>query len=131
MATGPDDVSFQGKTRSSRPTTKMTRMTQLRHETAWTCTVKNRLSLAECIDDVIGNEASRVHDTSRGSCSSLAACGACAEREDTGSGPTLMGSEFFPQKPTSVRLLPPSAVLARPIALASDPVAAGQTTAWP
>jgi hypothetical protein len=31
MATGPDDVRFQGKTGSSRPTTKMTRLTQLRH----------------------------------------------------------------------------------------------------
>ena len=31
MATGPDDVRFQGKTGSSRPTTKMTRLTPLGH----------------------------------------------------------------------------------------------------
>jgi hypothetical protein len=31
MATDPDDVRFQGKTGSSRRTTKMTRLTQLRH----------------------------------------------------------------------------------------------------
>src|SRR6266571_9552552 len=29
MATDPDDVRFQGKTGSSRPTTKMTRLTQV------------------------------------------------------------------------------------------------------
>jgi len=29
MATDPDDVRFQGKTGSSRPTTKMTRLTQM------------------------------------------------------------------------------------------------------
>jgi hypothetical protein len=33
MATGPDDVRFQGKTGSSRPTTKMTRLTQSRTRT--------------------------------------------------------------------------------------------------
>ena len=31
MATGPNDVRFQGKTGSSRPTTKMTRLTHLGH----------------------------------------------------------------------------------------------------
>ena len=31
MATGPDDVRFQGKTGSSRPTAKVTRLTQKRH----------------------------------------------------------------------------------------------------
>ena len=31
MAIGPDDVRFQGKTGSSRPTTKMTRLTQTGH----------------------------------------------------------------------------------------------------
>jgi hypothetical protein len=32
IATGPDDVGFQGKTGSSRPTTKMTQLTLLRHQ---------------------------------------------------------------------------------------------------
>ena len=31
MATGPDDVRFQGKTGSGRPTTKLTRITQRGH----------------------------------------------------------------------------------------------------
>ena len=35
MATGPDDVCFQGKTRRSRPTTKMTRMTHSGHRDAF------------------------------------------------------------------------------------------------
>jgi hypothetical protein len=34
MATGPDDVRFQGKTGSNRPTTKMTRLTHNGHSAA-------------------------------------------------------------------------------------------------
>ena len=34
MATGPDDVRFQGRTGSSRPTAKVTRLTRCGHQCA-------------------------------------------------------------------------------------------------
>jgi len=48
MATAPDDVRFQGKTGSSQPTTKMTRLTRSRLRSAPMLGAQN--SFAEGVD---------------------------------------------------------------------------------